>query len=70
MAIFYMKRWMLRGTVFDRIEAMGVYVLPQDVFTWTKGGMWLSIVNKTKKTITLKQSQSVACFQIKYFRSM
>jgi exodeoxyribonuclease III len=57
------KEFSAMGAVFDRIEAKGVHILPQDVFTWAKGGMWISIINKTKKTITLRQGQSVACFQ-------
>jgi exodeoxyribonuclease III len=51
------------GTVCDRVDVTGVHVHPQEVFTWAKGGVWVYLINKAKKTITLTQGQSVACFQ-------
>jgi hypothetical protein len=51
------------GTVCDRVDVTGVHIHPQDVFTWAEGGVWVYLINKTKRTITLTHGQSVACFQ-------
>ena len=52
------------GVLSDRIDHQKLNILENATRIWEKGHVRVSIHNKSKRTVTLKKGQSVACFQV------
>ena len=52
------------GVLSDRIDHQKLSILENVTRIWEKGHVRVSIHNKSKRTVTLKKGQSVACFQV------